>query len=144
MPINGYSTGKDLIVTLSDNNQGLITTTRAKQVTWKQNAKIQTTQPMDGFTRHLQIPGGWDVTMDYERTDNSLDTYIINVENKYLNTGASAPLITMQFSIAEQSGAISTYVFTGGQFTYEDAGTWKSDDYITQKVGFKFSQVNIR
>ncbi len=141
MPITGLSTGKDIAVTLSDTN-GLMQTTRAKQISWKANQTKDKTTALDGNTRHLNIPGGWEVTIDFERTSNAFDQYIANLEANYFN-GITPPQITLAFSITEANGSISQYQYNGGTLSFDDGGTWKADSYVTQKLTFNFSQFTV-
>lgn len=138
MPIAGLSTGKDLSVTITDTN-GIVLTTRTKSISVKQNVIQETTKALDGITRHLNIPGGWDASFEFERTSSAIDDYIIGVENAYY-AALTIPLITISFSITEANGGISQYQLIGCVPQYEDGGTWKSDGYVTQKVMFKASQ----
>lgn len=138
MPINGISSGKDLSVTINDTN-GFVNTTRSKSISVKQNVIKETTKALDGITRHLNFPGGWEASFDFERTSSVIDDYILGIENKYYN-GQNIPLITITFSIQESNGAISQYQLNGCVPHYEDGGTWKSDGYVTQKVTFNASQ----
>jgi predicted Zn-dependent protease len=132
MPIQDISTGKDIQATFYDNQNGLITTTRLKQVSIKQNVVKETTKSLDGTKRHINIPDGWEVNCEYERTSNVLHDYIAANEFKYLN-GQQMPLMTVIITITEANGGLSQYKFSNAVVDY-DGGMWKADTYVTEKL----------
>lgn len=138
MPINGISIGKDTQITLDDNN-GNIVTTRTKAFSAKAKYSSKETVALDGVNRHLNIPIGWEGSFDAERTSNALDLFINRLERIY-TSGAPVPLITITQTIQEADGSVTQYQYNGSVITLDNAGDWKGDDYVTQKVNFMSSE----
>lgn len=137
MPINGISVGKDTIVTMDDNN-GNIVTTRAKMFSSKQKTSNRETVALDGVNRLLNIPIGWEGSFEFERTGPEIDTFIDNLEQAYMS-GGPVPLITVTQTVTESDGSITQYQYQRCVVQYDNAGEWKGDDYVTQRINFSGS-----
>ncbi len=134
MPINGISVGKDVFLTLTSPT-GLITTCRIKGFNSRQKTSNRETASLDGINRHVNIPMGWEGDFEMERTDNTIDAYISNLEDSYYQ-GQNIPTITITQTITEANGSTSQYQFQGVVLSYTDAGAWRAEDYITLKLTF--------
>lgn len=137
MPINGISIGKDMSVTLDDNN-GNVVTTRVKMFSSKQKTANRETVALDGVNRHLNIPIGYEGNFEAERTGPALDNFIFNQEQLYAD-GAPIPLITLTQTINEADGTITQYQYQGSVVQFDSTGEWKGDDLVTQKINFMAS-----
>ena len=137
MPINGISIGKDITVTFDDNN-GNVVTTRVKMFSSKQKTANRETIALDGINRHLNIPTGFEGSIEAERTGPQLDQFIFNLEQIYAQ-GGPIPLITITETIQEADGSVTQFQYQGCVVQMDSAGEWKGDDYITQKINFMAS-----
>lgn len=138
MPMNGISSGKDILLTISDNINGVVGTCRIKTLKYNQKVNARETQALDGITRHASFPNGWNGSVQMERTSNAIDTYVANYEQLYANA-QTLPIVSFQFQVTEASGGISTYLHQNVVFEYSNAGEWKSDDFVTIDLDFKAS-----
>jgi hypothetical protein len=140
VPINGISVGKDVVLTLNDQS-GLVTTNRIKMFSSKQKTSNRETASLDGTNRHINIPMGWEGSFEMERTSSAIDDYIANLEANYYQ-GQNIPSLTITETITEANGATTQFQFVGVVLTYDDAGDWKAEDYITQKMSFSAEKRN--
>lgn len=138
MPINGISVGKDVVITLNDNN-GTIVTNRIKAFGSRQKSSNRESVAIDGINRHINIPMGWEGNFEMERTSSAIDDYIFNNEQLYY-AGQNVPAITITETITEANGSTSQYQYLGVVIALDNAGDWKADDYITQKINFSAQQ----
>ncbi len=138
MPINGISVGRDVVINFSDGG-GSITTNRIKMFSSKQKTSNRETASLDGINRHINIPMGWEGNFEMERTSSVIDNYFANVEQIYYS-GQNVPTITITETITEADGSVSQYQYVGVVMTLEQAGDWKADEYVTQKVNFSAQQ----
>lgn len=106
-------------------------------------AKQKTTQlqskPLNGPNSFREIPEGWEGTFDADRTGPALDDLFCTLEARAF-AGNAPPQISIMQTIKELNGTTSRYRFTGCAIKFDDAGTYKSDDKVLQKVGFTASR----
>lgn len=138
MSINGISVGKDITVTLDDNN-GNVVTTRAKMFNSKQKTSNKETVALDGINRMLNIPIGWEGSFEFERTGPQMDSFIYNLEQIYYSGGV-IPQVTITQTVTEADGSLTQFQYLRCVVQYDNAGEWKGDDLVTQKINFSGSQ----
>lgn len=141
MPINGISVGKDVTLTINDSTGALIILTRIKNFSSKQKTNNRETAALDGVNRHVNIPMGWEGTFEFERTGPQLDNYIAAQEDLYY-AGKNVPTALITETITEADGSVTQWQYVGCVFTYESAGDWKAEEYITQKLAFSSQDRN--
>ncbi len=141
MPISGISIGKDVTVSLDDNN-GNVVTTRTKMFSSKQKTANRESIALDGQNRMLNIPTGWEGSFEFERTGPEIDNFINNLEAIYAS-GAPIPAVTITQTVTEQNGQLSQYQFIKCVVVYDNAGEWKGDDYVTQRLNFSGTARNV-
>lgn len=134
MPVNGFSVGRDLSVSIMTPagalRPDLITAFSAKPDT----VEIKT-KGLDGVTRHLRFPDGWSGSMMVDRKNGVLDSYFADVEaNYYAGLDEKASQITQ--TIAEADGSVSQYRFVGVLLTLTDGGEWAGAKQVSQSVSF--------
>ena len=134
MPMNDFTVGKDIAVDIFDPNAGRVqrltlrTMFDAKQVTQKVTIKGG-----DGITRYLELPEGWEGSFEFTRQNSNLDDYILSLEQAYYD-GRNVQASQITETITEPNGAITQYRFTGVMFKLSDAGSWKGDGEVKQKL----------
>ena len=138
MPLNGYSVGRDVSLTIigpaGPLNFNQITSFMAKQDITDQKVK-----GLDGITRHVRFPDGWAGSFEIERQDSTVDDYFAGLEANYY-AGLNELPVTITEIITEVSGAVSQYRYLQTLLKIEDAGTWKGDATVKQKVSFVASR----
>ena len=90
---------------------------------------------MDGTQLGVDVPKGWEGSFEVERGSSSVDDMIATFEANYFSKGAM-PTGTLYQYVTEVDGSTSTYQFDGAVFKLANAGTWKGDQSVKQKLEF--------
>jgi hypothetical protein len=134
MPLNNYSIGRDISLNIIGLN-GPLNFAQVVGFQSKPDTTDQKIKGLDGVTRHLRFPDGWTGSLDLERQDSTLDDYWTQVENNYY-AGLNELPISITETIREVSGSISQYRYVDVLLTIDDAGSFKGDKSVSQKVKF--------
>jgi hypothetical protein len=134
MPVNQFSVGSDVTLVIVANGAplgvSLITGFMSKQDTIDQKIK-----GLDGITRHVRFPDGWSGSFDYDRMDSTLDDYFAQIEADYYAGVQDQPASITQI-IQEPNGNVSQWRYLNVLLKYDDAGAWKGDATVKQKMSF--------
>ncbi len=139
MPMNGYSVGRDVALTLNDPILGVLRFAIRTGFSAKQETNDIKVKRLDGIVDHLVLPDGWTGTFDFERRNGSLDDYIASREADYYQ-GVNSQTLKLTETITNSDGTISQYRYTGLVLKYEDAGSWTGDQTVKQKVSWMASR----
>jgi len=90
---------------------------------------------LDGVQMAAELPKGWEGSFEVERGTSSVDDFVAATEASYYNQG-TLPLGTMYQYVAEVDGSTSTYQYNSVVFKLANAGTWKGDASVKQKLEF--------
>lgn len=90
---------------------------------------------LDGLQLGTELPKGWEGSFEVERADSTLDDFISGLEQDYYN-GSGVGLGTIYQYVTETDGSVSTYQFDGVVFKLVNAGVWKGDASVKQKLEF--------
>ncbi|MFZ0270995.1 MAG: hypothetical protein WAL34_04010 [Acidobacteriaceae bacterium] len=135
MPVNNFSVGRDVSLTLTNPNGNLtlsgLTQFDAKPV----YTAIKSKRISDGKTHHAQIPDGWEGSFKLDRLDPSVDIFFANLEAGYY-AGQNTPSGTIQEIIAEADGSTTTWSYDEVVLKLDDAGSWAADKKVDQAIGF--------
>lgn len=134
MPLNGYSVGRDVSLDIIG-PQGPLRINQIVAFTRKPDITDQKIKGLDGITRHLRFPDGWSGSMDIERQDSTVDDYFSQLEANYYAGLNEAP-ITITETITEVNGSVTQYRYLQVLLALEDAGDWKGDASVKQKIRF--------
>jgi len=138
MPVNGFSVGRDVTLTIvgpsGPLNFSLITGFTAKPEQSEKKVK-----GLDGITRHARFPDGWTGSFDIERQDSTVDDYFAALEANYY-AGINEQPCTITETISEVSGAVTQFRFLNVLLKLDDAGDWSGDNTVKQKLSFMASQ----
>lgn len=138
MPLNGYTVGRDVTVTVITPTGPLdltgITSFASKANTGKSNVNR-----MDGINDYLRYPNGWSGTFDIDRTSSEVDDYFAELEAAYYAGNNELPA-TITETTTEVDGSISQYRYVGAMLTYDDAGTKAGNSTVKLKIGFDASR----
>ena len=134
MPLNGFSVGRDVTTTISTSD-GTLSPTLITAFTSKQEQTTTKVKGLDGVTRTLVFPDGWSGSFDMDRQDSTLDDFFANAEANYF-AGLDSSTATIMQTVSEPNGAVNQYQYTGVVLKFDDAGSWKSDAAVTQKLSF--------
>jgi hypothetical protein len=90
---------------------------------------------LDGTQLGAELPKGWEGSFEVERGTPALDDFISTLEqNSY--SGINTESGTMYQYITEVDSSVSTYQFDAVVFKLANAGTWKGDASVKQKLEF--------
>lgn len=90
---------------------------------------------IDGTQMAAELPKGWEGQFEVERGSSAVDDFIAATEAAYF-AGKTVPGATLYQYVSETSGATSTYQYEGVVFKLAEAGTWKGDASVKQKLEF--------
>jgi len=100
----------------------------------------QLTQPVrvdriDGSQLAAELPKGWDGSFELERGSAAVDDFIARVEAAFY-AGRQLGTGTLYQYVAEADGSTSTYQYDGVVFKLTQAGSWRGDQSVRQKLDF--------
>ena len=139
MAVNGFSIGHDVSVDIFDIVTGkqvifpLVTGFSAEPIT-----KQITSEPLNSSPLFAENPNGWKGTIDFDRTDNSIDAWFSGREAAYYK-GQSIFNVTITETIQEKDGTVSQYRFPNVALKLTQAGQWKAADKVSLKIDWMAS-----
>lgn len=114
-------------------------------VSWESKPVIKTVKvdPLNSPPIARDLPGGWDFTFSIERNGPAADSLQALKETAYWN-GITIPAETMYAYISEPDGSQSVWQYNNCTSHLADAGTWKQESAVQQKVnGFSSQRVQV-
>jgi hypothetical protein len=97
---------------------------------------------LDGQQLGAEIPKGWEGSFEVERGNSTVDDMIAASEAAFMATG-ERPQGTLYQYVAEVDGSTSTYQYNGVVFKLSNAGQWRGDAAVRQKLDF-FASTRVR
>ena len=134
------SIGHDVTVTIFDVTSNSIVSFPARTgFSAEPITKTINSEPLNGPPQFAEVPNGWRGTLDFDRTDNSIDVYFANYETTYY-AGANPLSGTITQTIQEKNGSVTQYQFTGVAMKLAQAGMWKAAEKVAMRVDWNASQ----
>ena len=134
MAISVFSVGRDtqLVVVGPSGTISLahVTAFESRQVT--QSVRVNR---LDGSQMGMELPKGWEGSFELERGDSVVEDFIAAAEQSYYN-GSMSTASTMYQYVSEVDGSTSTYQYDSIVFRLTNAGLWKGDAAVKQKLEF--------
>jgi hypothetical protein len=134
MSLTMFSVGRDtqLVVIGSTGRVDLthVTSFESRQIT--QSVRVDR---LDGTRMGTELPKGWEGSFDIERGSSTVDDFIAAAEQQYFNGSTVSPGTMYQY-VTETDGSTSTYQYDNVAFRLVNAGTWKGDSSVKQKLEF--------
>lgn len=134
MGISVFSVGRDTqLVVISPSGQitlSHVTGFESRQVT--QSIRVNR---LDGNQLGMELPKGWEGSFDLERGDSVVEDFIANAEQSYFNGSMNATSSMYQY-VSEVDGSTSTYQYDSVVFHLVNAGQWRGDTAVKQKLDF--------
>ena len=134
MSLSMFSVGRDtqLVVIAPTGRIDLthVTSFESRQVT--HSVRVDR---LDGTHMGTELPKGWEGSFELERGNSTVDDFIAASEQQYFN-GSNVSLSTMYQYVTETDGSTSTYQYDNVVFRLSNAGTWKGDRSVNQKLEF--------
>ena len=128
MPVNNYSVGRDISFTLSTPN-GPLTLSGVTSYSVKKKNTMLTSKRITGRLHHGVIPDGWELTIQLDRKDSTVDRYFAARDADYYN-GVNVQSGTIYETITESDGTNTQFRYTEVVLQFDGAGDWKGDAYI--------------
>jgi hypothetical protein len=137
MPINTlvgtFSIGRDVSVDIVLPSGSHLILDQVTGFDAKPKMKKLSSVGLDGVNRHATIPEGWSLSFDMDRANVVMDDYWSQFEAAYYN-GQTVFNATILQTIVEADGSHTQFRFEGVSLSFDDAGNWKSDQYVKQRV----------
>ena len=134
MPSNQFSVGRDcqLVVMGPFGRVDLthVTGFESRQVT----ASVRIDR-IDGVQLAAELPKGWDGFFELERGSSAADDFIARIEAAF-HAGSSVPMGVLYQYVAESDGSTSTFQYDNAVFKLVQAGTWRGDQSVKQRLEF--------
>ena len=134
MATNSFTLGRNCQVVVMG-PQGRVDLTHVTAFESRQLTNPVRIARMDGTQLGADVPKGWEGSFEVERGSSSVDDMIAAFEANYYSTGAM-PTGTLYQYVTEVDGSTSTYQFDGAVFKLANAGAWKGDQSVKQKLEF--------
>jgi hypothetical protein len=90
---------------------------------------------LDGTHMGTELPKGWEGSFEIERGSSIVDDFIAAAEQQYFN-GNTVNSGSMYQYVTETDGSTSTYQYDSVVFRLSNAGIWKGDSSVKQKLEF--------
>jgi hypothetical protein len=90
---------------------------------------------LDGTLLGTELPQGWEGSFELDRGSSSADDFIAAAEQQYFD-GDGVGTGTMYQYVSESDGSTSTYQYDSVVFRLANAGIWKGDHSVRQKLEF--------
>jgi hypothetical protein len=97
---------------------------------------------IDGTTLGAELPKGWEGTFDLERGNSAAEDFIAQLEADFF-AGNNPSAGTLYQYISEIDGSTSTYQFSNVVFKLANAGLWRGDASVKQRLEF-FASTRVR
>ena len=134
MSLTAFSIGKDtqLVVMGPSGRVDLshVTAFESRQLT--QSGRVNR---IDGTQLGAELPRGWEGSFEVERGNSVLDDFISASEQQHYDGRMVVPSTMYQY-VTETDGSVSTYQYDGAVFRLANAGIWKGDAAVKQKLEF--------
>jgi len=134
MPTTQFSIGRDCqLVVIGPAGQVDLT-----HVTGFESRQLTTpvrVERLDGVPMAADLPKGWEGSFEVERGTSDVDDFIAAAEAAYFAQG-SLPFGTLYQYVSEVDGSTSTYQYNAVVFKLVNAGMWKGDNSVKQKLEF--------
>ncbi len=90
---------------------------------------------LDGTPMATELPKGWEGSFEIDRGNSAVDDFIAAAEQQYF-AGNAVHAGTMYQYVTETDGSTSTYQYDNVTFRLANAGLWKGDEAVKQKLEF--------
>jgi hypothetical protein len=138
VPANQFSTGRDcqlVVVPPSGVGVGRIDLTHVTGFDARQTTHSIRLHRLDGVHLAAELPQGWDGSFELERGNAAVDDFIAANEQAWHARGELSGSTLYQY-ITEPDGSTSTYQFDNVVFKLTNAGSWRGDQTVKQKLDF--------
>lgn len=136
---NQFNIGRDTQLTIIGSS-GPMTFNIITEFDSKPKYKNLESDAIDGTQRFRDLPMGHGGSFKLDRADSSVTDYFVQQEANFFS-GLNPDQVVITQTIAEASGVVTQYQYTGVMLSLEDAGSWKGLDKITQQINWRASRM---
>lgn len=139
MPINDFTLGHDVTVTIFDNNTRQLVRFPA-QTGWQANPiyKNLKSSPLNAPPIFAEVPDGWRGSFDFDRTDNTIDVYFANFEAAYY-AGGNPLNGSITETIQEDDGLVTQFTYVSVSMRLANSGQWRASEKVAQRIDWSCS-----
>ena len=137
MPVNGFTVGRDVTVTLTGpgSTSIIISASQVTSFDAKPGKREVWSRPLNLPPLPLYMPDGWRGTLSVDRSDATLDTFLNTLEAAFWN-GQNTLAGSVLQTITEDDGSITQWQFPNAMFWVDDPGAYHADGIINQRLEF--------
>lgn len=129
-----FSTGRDLSIVLIG-PFGRVDLPNIISFTSRQETAMVKVDRLDGIQMLAELPKGWSGTLEMERGTASVDLFMALTEAAWLDTGVYTVSTLFQY-VREVNGAQSTFAYDNVGLKLDDAGDYKPDAAVRQRLSW--------
>lgn len=139
MPIGNtsglFNTGRDISIILIGPTGARVDLPNIISFDCKQETVTLKVDRLDSVQMHAELPKGWTGSFELERGNPAVDLLFAQIEDNWVISGIynQGQLIT---NIIERDNGLSTFAFDNVSMKYSEAGMWKGDSTVRQKIDF--------
>ncbi len=134
MSLTTFSIGRDTQLVIMG-SAGRVDLAHVTSFESRQNTQSVRVNRIDGTQLGAEIPRGWEGSFEIERGNSNLDDFISSNEQQYFD-GTGPSVGTMYQYVSETDGSTSAFQYDGVVFRLVNAGVWKGDVSVKQKLEF--------
>ena len=134
MASNAFSVGRDCQLVLTS-PFGRVDLSHVTGFECRQNTAAVRVDRIDGVQLAAELPKGWDGAFDLERGSSAAEDFVARLEAQFFAGGPLAQSTLYQY-VAEPDGSTSTYQFDSVVFKLAQAGSWRGDAAVKQRLEF--------
>jgi len=138
MALNSFSIGRDCqLVVIGPAGRidlSFVSAFESRQLT--QSIRLDR---LDGVPMGAELPKGWEGSFELERGSPNADDFVSAMESGFFSNGLIGTGTLYQY-IQETDGSTSTYQYSGVVFKLANAGLWRGDASVKQRLEFFATQ----
>ena len=140
MSLNTFSIGRDCqLVVIGP--AGRVDLTHVTAFESRQITHSVRVDRLDGTQVAAELPKGWEGSFEVERGNSAVDDFIAGAESQFYS-GNRVPSGTLYQYVTETDGSTSTFQYDNVVFKLVNAGQWKGDISVKQKLDSSLPDVS--
>lgn len=133
--VQQFNIGRDCSLVCIAGDKGRVDFTEITGFMSKAEVTKARIKPLNKPAKEVHIPEGWTGSFEIERASSAADDLQASIEDGFWS-GQGLPYGTIFQYIREVDGKLSTFQYEEVAMHLSDAGDWKSDSVVKQKVEF--------
>lgn len=137
MPVNGYTVGRDVTVTMTGpgGTTVVIPATAITNFDAKPHMRKEWSRPLNVPPQPIYIPDGWTGVIEVDRTDATLDTFQATLEDAFWNGKNTLSGMILQ-TVTEDDGSVTQYQYESVLYWVDNPGNYRAEGRVTQHIEF--------